>query len=142
MMKTPAVYEDVTCCTEDLCNDKMKDTSDPEPSASTGSEGRPAHTGPGPTVCYVNNPEEDDGDLVEYLMPRVDPNLGPDAPRGVNLCASYEYEGKKALTIADSTLCDTLKSHPEVYKNVVCCDTDYCTALEFHKKHPHSIPKA
>merc|ERR1712039_463584 len=147
MMKTPAVYQDVTCCTEDLCNDKMKEKIEPEPSESTDSEGQPAHSGSGsgPTVCYVNgggNPGEEDGELLEYLMPSVDPGLDPSAPRGVDLCARYENEGKTFLSVADETLCDTFKSHPEVYKNVMCCNTDYCNALEYHEKHPHSIPKA
>merc|ERR1719145_496900 len=109
MVKTPDVYEDVTCCTEDLCNGQMKEDGE-KPSESMESD-----SGPGPTVCYINGggkPGTPEGELVEYLMPNVDPNLDPSYPRGVNMCMRYDWEGGTAYTIADQTLCDSLKSMP------------------------------
>merc|ERR1712176_1414328 len=38
--------------------------------------------------------------------------------------------GGKTFQIAASvTLCEQLRSRPDVYEDVMCCDTDYCNAI-------------
>mmetsp|Transcript_76366 Transcript_76366/g.236481 ORF Transcript_76366/g.236481 Transcript_76366/m.236481 type:complete len:227 (+) Transcript_76366:113-793(+) len=97
MMTMPSVYKDLTCCIEDLCNNKPAGM-------------KPVHSPP--SVCYTTQ------------AAGIDRQQIPAVPTA--RCANYTESGTTHRMAADTILCEMMKNAPGIYQDVMCCDTDLC----------------